>query len=458
MNPQDVWKTVKEDLRVELSVGTFNALIAQSSLSQLVESDSRFTATISAFSPWHQKMLEERHLGQLKEAFERVTGKPCEVSFIHHSRIERQSLASLGPLFVQEEDDRINYLRASQRARLRADFTFEQFAVSSSNEMAYAAASAVSRNPGQAYHLLFLFGGVGVGKTHLMQAIGHRILEKNPQTPIIYRTGEEFTNEIIEAIRDKSTIEFRKKYRHVKVLLIDDIQFIGGKDKVQEEFFHTFNAIHQEGGQIVLTSDQLPLEIIGLEGRLRSRFEGGLTIDIQQPSFELRAAILLIKAKGWGMELPMDAAQLIAANIESTRMLEGFLRRLVAESAARHEEVTKEMADRLLGSMKRTQSETMLASTKKLVPQVLLSAVSDAFSVKVSQLKGKRRSKEIVLPRHLAMYLLRADATLSLEEIGSLMGGRDHTTVLYAVDKITRELPNDERLRGALIEVRKRLQ
>lgn len=462
MNLDELWKTVKDDLQVELSPGTFNAFIAQLALSDVSESEKEVTVLITAFSPWHQRMVEERFWGQIQEAFERVTGKSCRLRFTAGSGNVSQNVfrpLSMGPLFSQEEEEKIHYHQATQLAKLRPDFTFEQFAVSSTNEMAYAAAQAVSRAPGQAYHLLFLFGGVGVGKTHLMQAIGHRILEKDPETKVIYRSGEEFTNEIIEAIQYKSTGEFRKRYRSVKALLIDDIQFIGGKDKVQEEFFHTFNAIHQEDGQIVMTSDQLPQDIVGLEDRLRSRFEGGLVIDIQQPSFELRTAILLIKAKAGGVEFPMEVAQLVAANIESTRSLEGFLKRLTAEGALRHEPLTKEMAERLLGSMKnKSVNGDSVSRMLTIDPSDIFDAVSDVFSVRQTVLKGKRRKKEIVLPRHLAMYMLRNDASLPYEEIGELFGGRDHTTVLHAVEKITTVLPSDERLRGALLEIRKRLK
>ena len=455
---EEVWKTVRDDVRVEMTQTTFNSVIAPSRLTEFSEQDNRVIATIASTSPFLQKLMEERYRDLLQDAFGRVTGKPCTVSF-SHDRIREQSTKtpdSFGPLFSHVDDERDRYVRAANLARLRTDFTFEQFAVSSTNEMAYAAAQAVTRNPGQAYHLLYLFGGVGVGKTHLMQAIGHRILEKDPGVKMLYKTGEEFTNEIVEAIRDKSTTEFHKRYRSFEVLLIDDIQFIGGKDKVQEEFFHTFKAIHQEGGQIVLTSDQMPSDIAGLEARLRSRFEGGLTIDIQQPSFELRAAILLIKAKAWRIEIPMDVAQLVAANIESTRQLEGFLKRLVAETTFKHEPVSPQVAERVLGSMKHHGEKNGVVKNSP-EPTTILKTVSEVFSIKLSVIKGERRKKDVVTPRHLAMYLLRADAGLPLEEIGALFGGRDHTTVMHAVEKITSLLPNDERLRGSLAEVRKRI-
>lgn len=461
MNSEEVWKTAKGELQVELSPGTFNSFINTARLESLSDEQERLIALVAVTSPFHQRMLQERYFGVIKDALDRATQRACDIRFIISASADKRQAfpATLGPLFDDEKSGQELYHRAVQVARLRSDFTFETFAVSSTNEMGYAAAQAVSRNPGESYHLLFLYGGVGVGKTHLMQAIGHRMLEKNPDTRVLYKTGEEFTNEIIEAIRDKTTMEFRKRYRTVSALLIDDIQFIGGKDKVQEEFFHTFNAIHQEGGQIVLTSDQMPHEIEGLEARLRSRFEGGLTIDIQQPTFELRTAILLIKSKAWGMELPMDVAQLVAANIDSTRELEGILKRLIAETTFRNESITMSIAEQVLGSMKQKPGDGGLRpAVAGPDPATVLAAVSSIFSMKLSLLKGKRRKKEVVLPRHLAMYVLRMDANLPLEQIGELFGGRDHSTVLHAVEKITAELPNDERLRGALTETRKRVR
>lgn len=460
MNPEEMWKTIKEDLKVELSPGYFNTFITQTTLNGLDETGEKLVATLGIADSWHQRMIEERFWGQIQNAFKRVTGKPVELKFVHGKSNGtnlgfKNTMESLGPLFSQEEEKSVSYHRAVQQAQLRPDFTFEQFAVSSTNEMAYAAAQAVSKNPGKMYQLLFLFGGVGVGKTHLMQAIGHRVLEKDPASRMMYCSGEEFTNEIIEAIRYKTTEEFRKKYRSMKILMIDDIQFIGGKDKVQEEFFHTFNAVQKSGGQILLTSDQLPQEIQGLEDRLRSRFEGGLTIDIQQPNFELRTAILLIKANNNGLKLPMDVAQLIAANLQSTRGLEGFLTRLLVESRTKNEQVTVEMAQRLLGEVKKDQPKEDIF---KYNPGTMLVTVADVFSIKISQLKGRLRKKELVLPRHIAMYLMRVDLNIPLDDVGKLLGGRDHTTVMHAVEKITNILPNDERLRGALVEIRKRLK
>jgi len=461
MNTVELWKTVKEDLRIELSSGTFNSFISQTKLEKVEESKNKLSALLAASSSFHQKWIKKNCSQQIKDAFERATHKNCELQFTLSTPESRSILppSSYGPLFSSEEDLKTSYHRSAQAAHLRPDFTFEQFAVSSTNEMAYAAAQAVSRNPGQAYHLLFLFGGVGVGKTHLMQGIGHRILETDPQTKVMYRSSEEFTNEIVEAIQYKTTAEFRKRYRSVKALMLDDIQFIGGKDKVQEEFFHTFNAIHQEGGQIVLTSDQFPSEILGLEARLKSRFEGGLTIDIQQPSFELRAAIVLIKAKAWGIDIPMDVAQLIAGNIESTRFLEGVLKRLLAETQIHGNAITLEIAEKVIKSFKANMPEgnNHNQPLAKISPNNVISAVCEVFGIKSAEIKGARRQKDLIIPRHLAMYILKTEAQLPLVSIGRIFGGRDHSTVIHATDKITAELASNAHLRGALAEVRKRM-
>lgn len=461
MNTAELWKTVQEDLKVELSTGMFNSFISKTKLERVEENEKKISALLAASSIFHRQWIEDHCRQQIKDAFERVTHKSCELQFTLAAPDSKPALplSSYGPLFSAQEDSRAAYQRSAQAAHLRPDFTFEQFAVSSTNEMAYAAAQAVSRNPGQAYHLLFLFGGVGVGKTHLMQGIGHRILEADPQTKVMYRSSEEFTNEIVEAIQYKTTAEFRKRYRSVKALMLDDIQFIGGKDKVQEEFFHTFNAIHQEGGQIVLTSDQFPGEILGLEARLKSRFEGGLTIDIQQPSFELRAAIVLIKAKAWGIDIPMDVAQLIAGNIESTRFLEGVLKRLLAETQIHGNAITLEIAEKVIKSFKANMPEgnTQNQPLSKISPNSVVSAVCEVFGIKSAEIKGVRRQKDLIIPRHLAMYILKTEARLPLVSIGRIFGGRDHSTVIHATDKITAELATNAHLRGALDEIRKRI-
>jgi len=292
-----------------------------------------------------------------------------------------------------------------------------------------------------------------VGKTHLMQAVGHEILAKNPDAAVVYCTGEEFTNEIIEAIRNKTTANFRHKYRQARVLLLDDVQFIGGKETVQEEFFHTFNAVHKEGGQVVLTSDRLPNEIAGLEDRLRSRFEGGLTVDIQPPGFELRTAILLIKAQQLNMELPMRVAQVVAANVESTRKLEGVLLRLSGEQVAKKEALTEELAMALLNKI---NGETVRLKSRVTATQVVR-LVAEYYQLKTTDIRGERRLKTVALPRQVVMYLLRKELRLSLKEVGRVLGGRDHSTVLHGQEKVSRLLSESEDLRLDVINIRKQI-
>ena len=327
---------------------------------------------------------------------------------------------------------------AAQVAGLRADYTFDTFAVSGTNEMAHAAATAVSQRPGTAYNPLFLYGGVGVGKTHLMHALAHNILQEEPTTKIIYCSGEEFTNEIVSAIQTKKALRFKDKYRNAQVLLIDDIQFIAGKNTVQEEFFHTFNALTQQARQIVLTSDRPPHEINLLEDRLRSRFEAGLMVDIQQPSFELRTAILLIKAKASNVTFSMEIAQLIASKVDSARKIEGLIKRLKSAVELQKKEVSIELVEDIL-SAENGQEKTKL----KVAPNDIIRAVANHFHVKQTALRGKKRVASLVKARHVAMYLLKEELHMPLTEIGRWFSNRDHTSALHATRKIEKEMKLD---------------
>lgn len=457
MKADQLWKTVLSDLEVSLSRGNFMTWIFPTRLVRIQRVDARRQIVeIACKSAFHRQFIEERYHGQIKDALNRITNRKNELVFVVRDFSDERDAGrpENGPLFQSDPlslDQQ--YRDAFLRVRLREDFTFATFAVSPSNEMAHAAAQAVAKSPGKAYTLLFLYGGVGVGKTHLTQAIGHAVLLRDPSSSLIYCTGEEFTNGIIDAIRRKETHPFKKKFRSTKLLLIDDVQFIAGKTAVQEEFFHTFNAILQEEGQIVLVSDQPPHEIDGLEDRLRSRFEGGLTIDIQQPNFELRTAILLIKSKALGVSLSMETAKLIAANIESARRLEGFLARLTTEANLRNQEISEELVRGLLGRVNESEVRSLPAAR----PKEVLKIVAAHFNITLAALEGPRRSKSLVTPRHLAMYILRTYHQLPLEEIGSLCGGRDHTTVIHAVEKVTKSLSASEQLRLELAHIRKEI-
>ena len=445
MNNETVWKNVLEELKVSVSKAIFQTLFQKT---QLVSLENNI-ATIGCPSGYIQSLIENRYYSLLKDSLDRQTKTNNSLIFTVKPIVASQT--ENGPLFSQATE--AESLRIKSDHRLRFDFTFENFAVSSSNQLPFAAATAVAKNPGTAYNPLFLWGGVGVGKTHLMQAIGHEIIKTDPGAKIICCLGEEFTNEIIDAIRNKTTDLFKKRYRSARVLLLDDVQFIAGKVTVQEEFFHTFNAIQREGGQVVLTSDRPPEEISKLEERLKSRFEAGLIVDIPPPDFELRTAILLIKTRQRKIDLPMDLAQLIAANIESTRKIEGFLTRLITESQTKNLALSAELVHSLLG--KGSLSSEIFK--KEIKPKALFEVVADYYHLKSSQLKGQTRVKEIALPRQILMYLLRIELNLPLMEVGKILGGRDHTTIMYGVEKITNLLKENESLRVDIAGIKHRL-
>jgi chromosomal replication initiator protein len=340
-------------------------------------------------------------------------------------------------------------LTIARQVGLKPDFTFETFAVSTTNEMAHAAATAVSNRPGTAYNPLFLYGGVGVGKTHLMHAIGNNILKHFPDLKILYCTGEEFTNEIVSAIQNKKAIKFKEKYRTAQVMLIDDVQFIAGKNAVQEEFFHTFNALTQQARQIVMTSDRPPHEINLLEDRLRSRFEAGLMIDIQQPSFELRTAILLIKSSAVQLHIPMDLAQLIASKVDSARKIQGIISSIRSEVELKKRVINAELIDEIL----QTESVKKRPSLK-VSPSDVVKTVANHYRLKQAAIKGQQRHQPLVHARHVAMYLLKEDLNMPLTEIGRWFSNRDHTSALHAVKKIELEVTNNELLQRDISALR----
>lgn len=323
------------------------------------------------------------------------------------------------------------------RAGLYKKYSFENFAVSGTNQVAFAAAQAVVNNPGVAYNPLFLYGGVGVGKTHLAQAAAKKILEKDRNKKIFFCPGETFTNEMIESIRSNSTPRFRRKYRFLGVLIVDDVQFIAGKQAVQEEFFHTFNHVVSTGGQIILTSDRPPSAIKNLEDRLRSRFSGGLTVDIQEPDFELRTAILLIKAREKNITLDIEAAKIIAEKTLDSRALEGVLLSIYAKIIGIKEKIDLEVIEGFFSKKQEVRA-------KKISPGDVVRAVCTFYNVKQSHIKGESRAESIVLPRQVAMYILRRELKLKLIEAAAVLKRKDHTTVLHAENKISALMMKDQ--------------
>lgn len=329
------------------------------------------------------------------------------------------------------------------QAGLHPKYRFDNFAVSSTNQVAYAAAQAVAQAPGTSYNPLFIHGGVGVGKTHLAQSVARQVLEKNPEKKVLFCPGDRFTNEMIESIRSRSTERFRKKYRNLTVLIVDDVQFIAGKEAVQEEFFHTFNSIVGAGGQIILTSDRPPFQIKKLEDRLTSRFSGGLVVDIQSADFELRTAILLIKSKEKGIELDIEAAKIISERITDSRALEGALLSIYARTLGKKEKVDLEAIEEFF-------EEKTTKAARKISPHDIIKAVCSFYNIKQSLIKSSLRSEQVALPRQIIMFLLRRELKLKYEEIAYMIKRKDHTTVLHGENKIKSLLINNPVLKGEI--------
>jgi len=384
--------------------------------------------TFSCTSDGAKKYLTNKK-AQIEEMISLHIGKKITVEFIVEEKPLETSNAPLLSFQPSTED-------IYKKAGLNGTYNFEKFAVSSTNQVAFAASQAVAQTPGSSYNPLFLYGGVGVGKTHLAQAIAHVILEKNSESNVYFCSGERFMNDLIESIREKTTQKFRRKYRSLNLIIVDDIQFIAGKQTVQEEFFHTFNSIVSAGGQVVLTSDRPPHEIRNLEDRLRSRFSGGLIVDIQQPDFELRTAIILIKAQEKNISIDIEAAKAIAEVVLDTRSLEGTLLSLYARCLTENKQIDLEVVE---GFYKNTVEK----QKKRISPQDIIKTVCSFYNIKQTHLKGKDRSSKIALTRQITMFLLRTELDLNLEEVAYIIKRKDHTTVIHAVNKIQSMLIKD---------------
>jgi chromosomal replication initiator protein len=355
----------------------------------------------------------------------------------------------LPPKKVRKDDDHGEF----PQGILNQKYTFDTFVIGSGNRFAHAASLAVAEAPAKAYNPLFIYGGVGLGKTHLMHAIGHYVLDHNPAAKVVYLSSEKFTNEFINSIRDNKAENFRNKYRNVDILLIDDIQFLAGKESTQEEFFHTFNALHEESKQIIISSDRPPREIPTLEDRLRSRFEWGLITDITPPDLETRIAILRKKARAEGLDIPNEVMLYIANQIDTNiRELEGALIRVVAYSSLINKDINANLAAEAL--------KDIIPSSKPKVITILdiQKTVGELFSIKLEDFKAKKRTKSLAFPRQIAMYLSRELTDYSLPKIGEEFGGRDHTTVIHAHEKISKLLQTDAQLQRQVKELHELLK
>lgn len=395
--------------------------------------------------------ISKKYMFPIKVAIAELTGTEYEIEFILPEQArQRESQASL-----PSGSKHAQFNTAIERANLNPKYTFDTFVVGNNNKFAHAAALAVAESPGKMYNPLFIYGGAGLGKTHLMHSIAHFILSQQPDMKVIYVTSESFTNELIEAIRNGNNTAittFREKYRNVDVLLIDDIQFIIGKEATQEEFFHTFNELHGNKKQIIISSDKPPKEIETLEARLRSRFEWGILADISSPDYETRMAILHKKEEMDGYDIDNAVIEYIATNIKSNiRELEGALNKLVALSNLENREITVDLAKEALKDIISPDQK------RDVTPQLIIDTVAEHFHISPEDITSSKRSSEIVMPRQIVMYLCRHMLDIPLKSVGTYVGKRDHSTVIHGVNKIESELKTSETLRNTVDIITKKL-
>ena len=397
-----IWKETLGLLQISVSDATYKTYLSHTHLIDLKEVGDRIIAEVGCDSVFTKQQVEQRYSGLFQDTLTKQLEKVVDVTFIvkQTTAHSRQSIEKPAPLFDIPKINQEEVDNAIKKANIRTFFTFDKFAVSGSNQMAHAAAQAVADNPGVSYNPLFIYGGVGVGKTHLMHAVGHNMILKNTSAKILACTAEDFTNDIVDGIRNKTTSEVRKKYRKLDALFIDDIQFIAGKDTAQEEFFHTFNAVTSAGGQVILTSDKPPTDIPKLEARLKTRFQAGLIVDVSPPDFELRSAIVQIKSEERGIALTNEMVALVAGNVDSARGIQGFLVKLFTEVNFNKKEVTNELIESLLG--KASQEDEVRV---KIDPENLINKVAKYYSLGKRQLLGDSRQLPIVRPRQIVMYL-----------------------------------------------------
>lgn len=424
MNAVQAWQSVLGQLQLEMPRASFDTWVRDT---RPVSCEDN-VLTVAVRNAYARDWLESRLLDNITRLLAGILEQEVDVRFVVASE---HDIAEVESAAEAEKANPSQPATVKQRsATLNPRYAFENFVVGANTRLAHAAALAVAEKPARAYNPLFLYGGVGLGKTHLLHAIGNACHDRG--LSVLYVSSEEFTNDLINAIRAHTTQAFREKYRSIDVLLIDDIQFIAGKESTQEEFFHTFNTLHSQDKQIIVSSDRPPKSLVTLEERLRSRFEWGLIADIQQPDFETRLAILRYKAERAGREIPNDVMDMIARRVQSNiRELEGALNRIVAYSDLTNAPINLRLAEMALVDL--------LPPRYNLQPEKIIELVAHNYQVSVAEMLGRDRSQKVALPRQIAMYLMREMANASLPQIGEVLGGRDHTTVMYAIEKITKE-------------------
>ena len=451
MQPEQIWQAALGQLQLEIPKSTFDTWVRGTAL--LSQDDGAYVVGVT--NAYAKDWLENRLHGTVKRTLSGLAGRSVDVRFVvapgnGQGNGNGNGHAASEPALVSEAPAPAEYVSspASTASTLNPKYKFESFVVGSSNRLAHAATLAAAENPAKAYNPLFIYGGVGLGKTHLLQAVGNACRARG--LTVLYVSSEEFTNDLINAIRNHTTESFRDKYRSIDVLLIDDIQFIAGKESTQEEFFHTFNTLHGQDKQLVMTSDRPPKAMVTLEERLRSRFEWGLTVDIQPPDLETRQAILRSKAERAGRRVEDAVIELIARRVQSNiRELEGALTRVLAYAELIGQPLTMDLAASALADL--------LPRTRTLTPMQILDTVGGFYNLTRQALLGPERTKEIAMARQVAMYLIREETDASLPAVGELLGGRDHTTIMYGYRKVADMIERDDNLRRQLISLRERL-
>ena len=439
------WDEIKESIRIEYEVSdlAYKTWIVPLKLGD-IKNNTVYIKTPKELAP-SIIIINKKYYTPFKMYINEALGKSFddqyEISFISEDEQENKNAVSAGIINNEEK---------YEKANLNQNYTFDTFVVGSNNRLAQASAVAVSENPGEMYNPLFIYGGVGLGKTHLMHAIGHYIIDQNPNANVLYVTSEQFTNEVIEAVRtgnnnpDKIN-QFRDKYRNIDVLLIDDIQFIIGKASTQEEFFHTFNHLYEQKKQIIITSDKPPKDMDVLEERFRSRFAWGLIADIQFPDFETRMAILQKKVEAFGFNINNDVLSYIANNVKSNiRELEGSIKKVVALANLEKKTIDIEIAKEALKDIVSPNSPS------RITPENIINVVCDHYGISIEDIKSSKRNKELVHPRQMIMYLCRSMTNATYKEIASLLGGRDHSTIIYGERSITDLIEKDESIRRTI--------
>ncbi|MDM5335912.1 chromosomal replication initiator protein DnaA [Fictibacillus enclensis] len=447
-NINDLWNKALAAMEKKVSKPSFETWL-KSTAAHALQND---TLIITAPNEFARDWLESRYSTLISETLQDVTGAALDVKFIIP---QNQMEEEVDFEKVLKKTQKVNVEQQEEVAQsmMNPKYTFDRFVIGSGNRFAHAASLAVAEAPAKAYNPLFIYGGVGLGKTHLMHAIGHYVVDHKPNAKVAYLSSEKFTNEFINSIRDNKTVEFRNKFRSVDILLIDDIQFLAGKEQTQEEFFHTFNALHEESKQIVISSDRPPKEIPTLEDRLRSRFEWGLITDITPPDLETRIAILRKKAKAEGLDIPNEVMLYIANQIDTNiRELEGALIRVVAYSSLINQDMNADLAAEALKDIIPSSKPRMI--TIHHIQEI----VGRHYNIKLEDFTAKKRTKSVAFPRQIAMYLARELTDNSLPKIGEEFGGRDHTTVLHAHEKISKLMVSDQQLQKSIKEIHDQLK